>query len=62
MELILNSNEHKISDNCLRYYCKNNTRFINQNISLIMDICLNFCFEKRKFQVVLSQLVIMLFT
>ena len=62
MELILNINEHKISDNCLRYYCKNNPRFINQNIILIMDICLNFCFEKRKFQVVLSQLVIMLFT
>ena len=28
----------------------------------IMDICLNFCSEKRKFQGVLSQLVIMFFT
>ena len=27
-----------------------------------MDICLNFCSEKRKFQGPLSQLVIMLFT
>ena len=34
MEIILNSNEHKVSNNCLRYYFKNNTRFINQNISL----------------------------
>ena len=32
MELILNSNEHKVSNNCLRYNFKNNTRFINQNI------------------------------
>ena len=33
MEIILNSNEHKISNNCLRYNFKSNTRFINQNTS-----------------------------
>ena len=33
MELILNSNEHKISNNCLRYALKQPIRFINQNIS-----------------------------
>ena len=42
MELILNSNEHKVSNNCLRYYFKNNTRFINQNISLTNMIFYNF--------------------
>ena len=42
MEIILNSNEHKISDNCLRYYFKNNTIFINQNISLTNMIFYNF--------------------
>ena len=34
MELILNSNEHKISNNCLRYTLKQPIRFINQNTSL----------------------------
>ena len=34
MELILNSNELKISNNCLRYTLKQPIRFINQNISL----------------------------
>ena len=42
MEIILNSNEHKISNNCLRYNFKNNTRFINQNISLTNIIFYNF--------------------
>ena len=42
MELILNSNEHKVSDNCFRYYFKNNSRFINQNISLTNMILYNF--------------------
>ena len=42
MELILNSNERKISNNCLRYYFKNNTRFVNQNISLTNMIFYNF--------------------
>ena len=34
MKTILNSNEHKINDNCLRYNFKQPIRFINQNISL----------------------------
>ena len=42
MEIILNSNEHKVSSNCLRYYFKNNTRFINQNISLTNMVFYNF--------------------
>ena len=42
MEIILNSNEHKISDNCLRYYFKQNTRFINKNISLTSMIFYNY--------------------
>ena len=41
MELILNSNEHKISDNCLRYNFKQPIRFINQNISLTKMIFYN---------------------
>ena len=42
MEITLNSNEHKVSNNCLRYYFKNNTRFINQNISLTNMIFMIF--------------------
>ena len=42
MELILNSNEHKISNNCLRYTLKQPIRFINQNISLTNMIFYNF--------------------
>ena len=42
MELILNSNEHKVSDNCLRYNFKQLIRFINQNISLTNMIFYNF--------------------
>ena len=34
MEIILNSNENKINDNCLRYNFKHRIRFNNQNISL----------------------------
>ena len=34
MEIILNSNENKINDNCLRYNFKRPIRFINQNISV----------------------------
>ena len=41
MEMILNSNEHKVSNNCLRYYFRNNTRSINQNISLTNMIFYN---------------------
>ena len=42
MELILISNEHKISNNCLRYPLKQPIRFINQNISLANMIFYNF--------------------
>ena len=42
MKIILNSNENEINDNCLRYYFKDNTRFINQNISLTNMIFYNF--------------------
>ena len=42
MEIILNSNEHKINDNCLRYNFKQPIRFINQNISLTNMIFYNF--------------------
>ena len=42
MEIILNSNENKINDNCLRYYFKQPIRFINQNISLTNMIFYNF--------------------
>ena len=42
MEIILNSNEHEISNNCLRYTLKQPVRFINQNISLTNMIFYNF--------------------
>ena len=42
MELILNSNELKVSNNCLRYTLKQPIRFINQNISLKNMIFYNF--------------------
>ena len=42
MELILNSNEHKISNKCLRYTLKQPIRFISQNISLTNMIFYNF--------------------
>ena len=42
MELILNSNEHKISNNCLRYDFKQPVRFNNQHISLTNMIFYNF--------------------
>ena len=38
MEYILNSNDHKVTNNCLRYNLKNPVRFINQKISLISII------------------------
>ena len=34
MEYILNSNDHKVTNNCLRYNFHNPIRFINQKISL----------------------------
>ena len=42
MEIILNSNENKVNDNCLRYNFKQPIRFINQNISLTNMIFYNF--------------------
>ena len=42
MEIILNSNEHKINDNCLRYNFKQPIRFNNQYISLTNMIFYNF--------------------
>ena len=34
MEYILNSNDHKVTNNCLRYNFRNPIRFINQKILL----------------------------
>ena len=42
MEIIQNSNEHKINKNCLRYNFKQQIRIINQNISLTNMIFDNF--------------------
>ena len=42
MEIILNSNQNKINNNCLRYNFKQPIRFINQNISLTNMIFYNF--------------------
>ena len=38
MEYILNSNDHEVTSNCLRYNFKNPIRFINQKISLMSII------------------------
>ena len=42
MEIILNSNENKINDNCLRYNFKQPIRFNNEYISLTNMIFYNF--------------------
>ena len=42
MEYILNSNDHKVTNNCLRYDFKNLIRFINQKISLMSIIFYNY--------------------
>ena len=42
MEYIFNSNDHKVTNNCLRYNFKNPTRFINQKISLMSIISYNY--------------------
>ena len=42
MEYILNSNDHKITNNCLRYNFRNPIRFINQKISLTSIIFYNY--------------------
>ena len=42
MEIILNSNEHRINDYCLRFELKESVRFINQHISLTSIIFIIF--------------------
>ena len=42
MEYILNSNEHEIKNNCLRYTFKKPIRFENQYISLTSMIFYNY--------------------
>ena len=42
MEYILNSNDHKVTNNCLRYNFHNPIRFINQKISLTSIILYNY--------------------
>ena len=42
MEYILNRNNHKVTNNCLRYNFKNPIRFINQKISLMSIIFYNY--------------------
>ena len=42
MEYILNSNDHKVTNNCLRYNFKNPIRYINQKISLMSIIFYNY--------------------
>ena len=42
MEYILNSNDHKITNNCLRFNFHNPIRFINQKISLTSIIFYNY--------------------
>ena len=42
MKYILNSNDHKLTNNCLRYNFHNPIRFINQKISLTSIIFYNY--------------------
>ena len=42
MVYILNSNDHKVTNNCHRYNFKNPIRFINQKISLMSILFYNF--------------------
>ena len=42
MEYILNSNDHDVTNNCLRYDFHNLIRFINQKISLTSMIFYNY--------------------
>ena len=42
MEYILNSNDNKISNNCLGYDFKNPIRFVNQKISLMSIVFYNY--------------------
>ena len=40
MEIEINSNDHKISDNKLRYYFNDRTKFENNTVSLVECIFL----------------------
>ena len=42
MEYILNSNDRKVTNNCLRYNYKNPIRFINQKLSLMSIVFYNY--------------------
>ena len=42
MEYILNSNDHKVTNNCLRYNFRNPIRFINQEISIMEMVFYNY--------------------
>ena len=42
MEYILNINDHKVTNNCLRYDFKDPIRFINQKLSLMSIIFYNY--------------------
>ena len=42
MEYILNSNDHKVTNNCLRYNFRNPIRFINQKISIMEMMFYNY--------------------
>ena len=42
MEYILNTNDHKVTNNCLRYNFKNPIRFINHKISLMSIVFYNY--------------------
>ena len=46
MEYILNSNDHKVTNNCLRYNFKNPIRFVNQKISLMSMVFYNYITDK----------------
>ena len=42
MEYILTSNDHKVSNNCLRFNFKKPIRFIDQKISLMSIVYYNY--------------------
>ena len=42
MEYILNSDDHKVTNNCLRFNFKKAIRFIDQKISLMSIKCYNY--------------------
>ena len=53
MEYILNSNDHKVTNNCLRYNFKNPIRFINQKISLTSIVFYNY-FENITYKFIMT--------